>query len=140
MFKRVKTYVKLSNHPHPHLRCPFLPHLNSNTTGVFIMNNVTLATQVCLRCKPQKRKCDKLLPACSLCKRYEVPLRIYQYPKLRLAKRESVQDWVGNVFTMLLLYSPPWLRFIRNLQAKLLPGHPNPVRLFPRSHSFQSLI
>ncbi|CAG8953659.1 hypothetical protein HYFRA_00006547 [Hymenoscyphus fraxineus] len=31
--------------------------------------NSTFATQVCLRCKTQKRKCDKIIPACSLCKR-----------------------------------------------------------------------
>lgn len=29
----------------------------------------TAMTQACLRCKQQKRKCDRLLPVCSLCQR-----------------------------------------------------------------------
>ncbi|OBT80367.1 hypothetical protein VF21_00894 [Pseudogymnoascus sp. 05NY08] len=33
----------------------------------------TLADQSCLRCRTQKRKCDKLLPTCSLCKRLNKP-------------------------------------------------------------------
>ncbi|KAE8379008.1 hypothetical protein BDV26DRAFT_280645 [Aspergillus bertholletiae] len=33
------------------------------------MSTNSYANRVCLRCRMQKRKCDKLLPVCSLCKR-----------------------------------------------------------------------
>ena len=36
--------------------------------GHFEAPAIQLANQACLSCKKQKRKCDKALPACALCK------------------------------------------------------------------------